>query len=751
MPPPPGKIDIVKDGKTFTIDASKLDAAIDQGFHVESTDERNARAVVERNEEQHGGALGKVTAGLAGLERGVTLGLSDAYLASQGDYMRRTVEGAKAANPGLSTATEIVGAVAPSLLTGGAATPAGLASRAGAAIAKRGGAGIGRAIAGGAVEGAIFGAGTGVSELALSADPLTLENAVSVLSSRALFGAAVGGAAGGLGKLAEKGLVKAKGALDDYVARQSATSSAGVSDDLATIIESGDTAALKALRDGELATIKTTRAAESAKIVDDLRGYRDELIDRNVWIATKNAADREVREIGAMIGKADTRLRNALNNPKALADSPRSALAVLQQQEHALERLLAKADDIRAGVSKAPEESARLAALDGAMPALEQNRAFQERIRGILSDPASSRLDEIATAATALDARTAAAAEAKSSIGAQMLGGTVFGMASGIASGIPFIGGVLGSLVGARASKAATNLAFGRLGNAATGAAQRTSKAIDVFLGAAPAVQRATPVLATKVLEAVRYAPSADGKRERASSSSKDAKDAGGAREKLPALFAARSAELRSQVSYDETGTLRMRPEARERVASMLAGVRAEDPIAADRMETIAARRVEYLAGALPRRPDLPTAPGGKDLYRPSDMAMRSWARRAAAVEDPGGVEERLADGTLTPEDVEAYKAVYPERAAALTAMVMERLPELRARMPYKRRLALSMMTGVAVDPALDPQVFARLQASFAMEPGTEGGTQAPRPAPAFGSVKKSAPEPTPAQERAAS
>ena len=32
---------------------------------------------------------------------------------------------------------------------------------------------------------------------------------------------------------------------------------------------------------------------------------------------------------------------------------------------------------------------------------------------------------------------------------------------------------------------------------------------------------------------------------------------------------------------------------------------------------------------------------------------MRTWARYVAAVEDPGGVEERLAAGTVTPEDAE--------------------------------------------------------------------------------------------------
>ena len=139
----------------------------------------------------------------------------------------------------------------------------------------------------------------------------------------------------------------------------------------------------------------------------------------------------------------------------------------------------------------------------------------------------------------------------------------------------------------------------------------------------------------------------------------------------------------------------------------------------------------------------------GPDNWRPSNMEMRQFARYAAAVEDPGAVEERLATGSVTPEDAEAYRTVYPERFNELTQAIIERLPSLQERLPYKKRLALSILTGVSVDPALDPQVLSLLQSTFADEPGTEGGTQAPMSKPSFGSVSKSPEEPTAAQKRA--
>ena len=139
--------------------------------------------------------------------------------------------------------------------------------------------------------------------------------------------------------------------------------------------------------------------------------------------------------------------------------------------------------------------------------------------------------------------------------------------------------------------------------------------------------------------------------------------------------------------------------------------------------------------------------PTGPDNWQPSDMEMRTWARYVAAVEDPHGVVERLASGAITPEDVEAITAVYPELHADITQQIIEQLPTLRSQLPYQRRLALSMFSGVAVDPALDPSMLRTLQSTYMEEPGSEGGTQAPKPKPAFRSVK--AQDPTPAQERA--
>jgi hypothetical protein len=252
----------------------------------------------------------------------------------------------------------------------------------------------------------------------------------------------------------------------------------------------------------------------------------------------------------------------------------------------------------------------------------------------------------------------------------------------------------------------------------------------------------AAPVLATDVLRSVRYAPSSaqSGAPGAASAAaSKPAKATDAKPDELADLYNARSAEIRSQTAYDETGAPRMTPQARAQMASHLDALRLVNPIAADQVETASARRIEALAAALPRRPDPMIAGAGTapDLWRPSEIEMRTWARRVDAAEHPENVEARLVDGSITPEDVATYRAVYPERANALEQAILGAMPQLQGKgLSYQRRLALSMFLGRPADPSMDPRILRVLQAQYVAEEGTDGGSQAPRPKPAFGSVR---------------
>ncbi len=812
-----------REGHAYDIPVDEVPGKIDQGFFVEQASERYDRIASDARDEQFGGVKGAAVAGVTSALGAFTGGATDAGIAALGGGEK--LKGYRDAHPIASVGGSIAGTLAP----GGAGA---LATRAGQAVAK--GRGVVGAIAGGVVEGVGQGVAQGVSSAAMSADPLTIERIASEITSNAAFGGAIGGVAGGIGKGLEKGLRRGKDAIDEHLANQAKT--AAVSDDLAGL----DRKALRGLEETERATIEAGRVTQRAELAAEIATERAALKESKLWLATKGSDDAAIRTIGKQSLKADRQLDSLLDNPKHLAENPKSALAALQKQEHALEQLASKSDELRASfdngipntaddildpdavvtikaselkkrgyfeppgqgddvvkaekgrkaikegqrdpvratidsegrieifdgrnrVAAAIEQDAplkisfepgyhggdsvvlrgtgtglpgaskgvRAAALDAVPAALERNRAFQARIRELVAEPTSPKLAAIADATDALSIPAA-----KQGFGSQLaetaMQGSIMHSVAG-AIPIPFVG----HAVGAWAAKKATDAVFGRMGAAAGEGMKRTSAAIGRFLDVGGKVAPMLPPLATKILARVRYAESDE----------RDLKPENMPKG-LPALYKARAAEVRSQVAYDETGKLRMRIEKREAMANRFAAIRAQDPVAADMLETLNARKIEFLADKLPRRPDLGVMQTGPDRWQPSELDMRTWARYAAACEDPGGVEERLADGTITPEDAEAYNAVYPERAAHLKQQIIAQLPTLRASLPYKRRLALSIFTGAPVDAAMTPQIFAVLQASFALEPGSEGGTQAPLAKPAFGSISKT--EPTPSQARSA-
>ncbi len=730
---PDAPVTMLRGGKAVAVPADQVDEALRQGFEREDTGQRLGRLQSQQRDEDYGGVAGGIAAGGAAVLRGLTAGGSDVALRALGE--QDDFRNLKEANSGISTGGEIVGAVGGAFLGAG---PASSISEIGANVARTAegaglGTAVGRGIAGGAVEGGLFGFGSGVSDLALQEDPLTVEHAASVLSSNVLFGAAVGGGLGGLTKSAERGLMSAKSALEGVAAQHAAVGA--LDGDLAAIAERDGMKGLNAAAKAEEDAVKAARVPEQQKFVDELKAHRQALNDEKIWLATKDVdakAIGSVKEIAKISYDADKSIRSLLNNPKNLAENPRRALEALQRQENALEMLTKEAPALRT-VFAADASGTRAAALDALPGALERNQGLQGKVREFMAPPSSPRYTAIQNAKEALSAKPAA-----EGFGEKIGKGAVYSAVTGFMHSLPIPGSsMLAPFVGAGVSNMIGSKVFGRLGKAAGEQAARAARAAGTFLDVTRKAAPYAPVLATKVLSAVRYAPE---------SSNRDQPEG---KSSLASVYKQRTDEIKSQTAYGPTGVPVMRPEARKAMAANLAPIRAAQPVLADRMETIAARRIEFLSSKIPRRPDLGTLQTGPDHWKPSDMEMRTFARYAAAAEDPGGIEERLASGAVTPEDAEVMKNVYPERMAEITRQIMEKLPTLRESLPYQRRLALSIFSGAPVDAAMNPRILAQLQSSFSNEEGSEGGTQAPRATPQFGSVSsKAAPEPTPAQSR---
>jgi hypothetical protein len=233
-------------GEIGTIDPGDL--AHSDHYSVLSDDELAAEA----NHAKYGTLGQQALTGVEGLARGATAGLSDvATTAILGDEYRKGAKARQTENPIAATGSEIAGAIAPALLTGGASAEAEGAAAAGEAATEgagllgraaeyapsnliaRAGSAVGKGVAGivgessesmltrmaqraaaaaasGAVEGGLYGAGQAASTAALDGTPITAEKVLSGLGHGALYGGgigALGGAASGLGSSAFERLV----------------------------------------------------------------------------------------------------------------------------------------------------------------------------------------------------------------------------------------------------------------------------------------------------------------------------------------------------------------------------------------------------------------------------------------------------------------------------------------------------------------------------------------------------------------
>jgi hypothetical protein len=200
------------DAGTATVASEELPAYLQNvhGASVASQEEADRAYSERRDEAEYGDLGGAATAFGAGAARGLSLGMSDAALRALG-VDPEELAALRRVQGGASLAGEIAGSVAPALVSGGAgaggvaarllgATPAGLVTRAGGAIARLGAGGglAARALAtgaAGAVEGGAFGGGQALADAIIEDKPLTAEAFVAAVGSGALYGGVLGAGA----------------------------------------------------------------------------------------------------------------------------------------------------------------------------------------------------------------------------------------------------------------------------------------------------------------------------------------------------------------------------------------------------------------------------------------------------------------------------------------------------------------------------------------------------------------------------
>lgn len=674
------------------------------------------------------------------LVAGATGGLSElAGRLVDGEDYRIHAENSNRAHPTAATLSNIAGGLAVS----------GAVGKVGAGISELAGGGVLASGAGAAAEGAIYGAGQGVHELALSADPLTAEHVASTLSSNVLLGAGIGGVAGVATKGVERVLARAGDALTEATAARSAI--AGIPEDLAGLDDKGLIDAAKTAKaehaaaiDTEKVSLEQTRVGQRADVAKQIQELHENLAnERQIFSPLSNGNDLNpalqgidgIQKARVQLAESFGTMQRGLRSDISVARDPGSMIRPLEERQSALQTLQAKMPELQAALA-GDERAGMLAHVDDALAETKQQIADVRSLNSRTNPVASGRLTQLTAGPsermTAIDAAREAMKAApelgmvgKAAKGAAFAGGTALAhMLPGVGIAAPFVGKAVSDAVGKLFERTA-----GTVGKVAGKAATAASK----FLSAAKSLEPYTTGAATKVLSEVKFGPA--GK-----ATSDD----------LAGLYRARTSELYQQTERQPDGSTTMRPEARAAMAAQLDPYRQVNPILADKIESVQARKVAYLASIAPKKPDPPALQIGPDNSRPPDLAIRGWARAVRAVEDPASVEERLARGIVTPEEADAYRTVYPERFAELQREIFAGAPMLEKTLPMNKKVALSIFTGIPVTPAMQPNVLAVLQSTFDVEPGTAGGTTAPTAQPSFGAMGslKDIDKPTPAQER---
>lgn len=294
-------------GKLRDVSDQDVAGALAAGWTTETPADVGRLSTDAANELNYGGVGGGVNAALAGLARGATLGGSDvAARVFGGEDAAKTLEGLQAQNPYTSGASEFAGMLLPSVVTGGAATPAGIASIVGrrtAAGLTRAGAGVleraaGHA-AGAAAEGALYGGGQYLSQTALENKPLSAEGFVGGMGKGALFAAPVGGAFA----LAGEGLQRARALFprSEITAEAAASVKNDASAALHESLADGDAMAASARQKIALADAQAGQAGARTQVTRTVFGGGDPAAMGAQVDATANKA-----QLTEALGKLET-------------------------------------------------------------------------------------------------------------------------------------------------------------------------------------------------------------------------------------------------------------------------------------------------------------------------------------------------------------------------------------------------------------------------------------------------------------
>ncbi len=162
-----------------------------------------------------------------------------------------------------------------------------------------------------------------------------------------------------------------------------------------------------------------------------------------------------------------------------------------------------------------------------------------------------------------------------------------------------------------------------------------------------------------------------------------------------------------------ELAEIAANPDAAQlKIHNNLEPVRQVNMMLADKLEMQAMADAMYLHEKAPKDPGT-SMMLGSSRWQPSEDEVMRWAGHFRAL-DPAGVWERVANGSVTPQEAEALRKLRPETFAEIQKQVVENLPQIQKNTSYDQRNRLTMLFDVPVDPLMNKHTVTWVQQQFA-------------------------------------
>ena len=760
-------------GTPVEVSGAEVGDRLGSGFSLMGGDEVGALETTKAR-----GTAGQVA--LTALERGAgaaTFGLTDAAAAAMDPELAAAMDERRQVNARAALVGEVAGAVAPALLSGGAGlagtaarmTPAGqiaalgaraegLAGGALSGLAARGAMGQAAAkglgmAASGALEGAAYGAGSVISEAALTNTDLTAEKVLVGGLEGLGMGAAAGfgmGAAGSLLSSAGRGARAAGKAADEVadVAAGAAPSGGGLLtrelDDLANKqtlkalgLQGSDTAALekKFGKDGLKSLTRRLHDDGLINASEDLatRAKRLETIAED---AGKKVGDL-VRRVDAEGGALPTGLdvvrrlradvidakygRDALSratNKTLIKKLEKEVLSPLSEMDSGGGASLESLWELRQKVDLMGKPGKEFSALSGGEKAMrEARKVIEDEIEKTIGNHSPDLAAAYKSAKQDVHAFSDLA-EMSTNRAAREEGNRWFSLSDNLMAA----GGITGGLATGDVENAAYGAGLGMVNRllrtrGTVAAAKIARRLADVNMRRAAAVRAIVDETAPKPSItsgakrlAAGFNPAQVGRMallaaDDAAASPVAVETPGRPDKDFPVVLASVQQAVANPAEYAE------------HIGNQLGDVAFDEPHLAEAIVRNAIADAGYLADHAPRgytRADHGSMTPQAELAAIPRHEMESFMRRVQALNDPLSVAEAVANGDIPLDAIDALRARRPEMYQELRVDIIRATAEREKPLPFSRRMALGVAFEFPADRSLDREYADRLQQDYA-------------------------------------